>query len=326
MIVLTISTQKQAVILISAIFLASLSLCYSVYNQQLPTESIKKAMCDRVTILTASYTMSATTFVSNDSNWAGYIVASDLQNPQATVTGVSASWTVPRVVTSLQENEFSAVWIGIGGFFDQTLIQTGTEQDSIQGQAEYSVWYELLPQNSVTIDTIAVSPGDQISASIQLTNPNTNEWTIDIKDITTNQEYNNNFVYAASELSAEWIVERPEISIRRSQGTLANLANIGNVAITNCQATVGGKSGAISSFPTVESIMYSTVDRTSGAGATQLTAVSDLAGNGSSFAVETSPLAVPEMSFWASLTTIMGATTLVILMKKHIVFRKNFPS
>ncbi len=319
------STQMHTLAMIVIVFLASFSLCSLVYTQQLTNESLVKAPCSGVFRVTASHTISATPDISNDSNWAGYIVASDLQNPQATVTSVTASWTVPRVVTSLQD-EFSAIWIGIGGFFDQTLIQTGTEQDSIQGQAEYSVWYELLPQNSVTIDTISVSPGDQISASIQLVNSNTNEWMIDIKDTTTNQEYNNNFFYSASKLSAEWIVERPVISSRRSQGTLANLANIGNVALTNCQANIGGKSGTISSFPAAESVMYGTVDRTSGDGVTLLTAVSDLVGNGSSFAVETSPLAVPEMSFWASLTTIIGATTFVVLTRKHIVLRKKFAS
>lgn len=316
------SLQTQAVTLLVSILLVSLSLCHFICNHQWTNESIIKAPYDGALKTTTRYTTSAAPLVSNDSNWAGYVAASDLQNPQATVAGVSASWVVPRVVTSVQ-NEFSAIWIGIGGFFDQTLIQIGTEQDSIQGQSEYSAWYELLPQNSVTIDTITVSPGDQISASIQLVNSNTNEWTIDIKDITTNQEYNSNFFYAASKLSAEWIVERPEISTRRSQGTLANLADIGNVVLTGCQAIIGSKSGSISSFPVTESVMYSTVDRKSGAGVSQLAAVSDLTGNGSSFAVETSPLAVPEMSFWASLTIIMGATTFVALAKRHIQVRKG---
>ena len=33
-------------------------------------------------------------------NWAGYVAASDLQNPKPDVVGVSASWTVPTSQTS----------------------------------------------------------------------------------------------------------------------------------------------------------------------------------------------------------------------------------
>ena len=78
--------------------------------------------------------------VSSARNWAGYVVASDLQNPQSAVVGVSGSWTVPAV-TDIGIDAFSAIWIGIGGQFDRTLIQAGTEQDFVGGQAQYSVWY-----------------------------------------------------------------------------------------------------------------------------------------------------------------------------------------
>ncbi len=309
------STQTKAAILIISIFLASLSLLILSNGQQLTDESTDKSLHHRTATLTIAPAILDTPLVSNNTNWAGYVVASDLQNPQSTVTSVSASWTVPKVVTSFQD-EFSAIWIGIGGFFDNSLIQTGTEQDSIQGQSEYSAWLELLPQTSMTIDTITVSPGDQMSASIILVDPIIDEWTIDIRDLTTNQEYSNNFVYPSSQLSAEWIVERPEITSTQTRGTLANLANIGNVLLANCQAMIGSESGSIASFPTVESVMFSSVNSTSGSGVMQLAAVSDLSSNGSSFSVETSPLVVPEMSFWAGLGLITGTSLLVAINKR----------
>jgi hypothetical protein len=77
-------------------------------------------------------------------DWAGYSVASDLINPQPEVTSINASWTVPVINVSIGDS-FCATWIGVGGQFDDTLIQVGTEQDSIDGQATYSAWYELLP-------------------------------------------------------------------------------------------------------------------------------------------------------------------------------------
>jgi hypothetical protein len=81
--------------------------------------------CNNGGLLSVS-AVSASILSSNDTNWAGYAVVSDIQNPQANVTGVSASWAVPEVIVS-SEDKFSAVWIGIGGFFDNSLIQTGTE-------------------------------------------------------------------------------------------------------------------------------------------------------------------------------------------------------
>jgi hypothetical protein len=83
------------------------------------------------------------------SNWAGYVVATatDLHSAEPIVTAVSASWTVPTAEPA-SIDVYSAVWIGVGGEFDATLIQCGTRQDSIGGQPTYSAWYELLPGNS----------------------------------------------------------------------------------------------------------------------------------------------------------------------------------
>ncbi len=212
---------------------------------------------------------------------------------------------------------FSAVWIGIGGSFDTTLIQVGTEQDSIGGEGNYSAWYELLPQFSITIGD--VSPGDQINASIQLVNAGTNTWQINIQDLTLNQTFQNNFNYASSKLSAEWIVERPAIG--RRGVTLAALADVGLVTINNCVATVGAQSGAISNFPAIQSIMYDTVRSTTGV--TQLTAVPDLSADGLSFTVETSPTVIPERPGWALLPLTVGASFLGATLKKRSARNKG---
>ena len=139
---------------------ASIGLFFFRSENDLTIKSIVETASCTTTNLASGSSMLTSKLLSNDTNWAGYIVASDLQNPQASITSISASWTVPAVTISTQDT-FSAIWIGIGGFFDNTLIQAGTEQDSIQGQSEYSAWLELLPQNSFTIDTLSVSPGPQ---------------------------------------------------------------------------------------------------------------------------------------------------------------------
>ncbi len=188
--------------------------------------------------------------VSVARNWAGYIVASDLQNPQPVVIGVSGYWIVPTV-SDVGTDAFSAIWVGVGGQFDHTLIQTGTEQDFINGAPTYSAWYEILPADSITID-MAVSPGDQMNASIVLVDSNTDVWLVSLSDLTTRQSFQRNFTYSSSQLSAEWIIERPEVN-----GVLSELADFGNMTFTNCQADIDNKTGVITDFAYTQVIMDS---------------------------------------------------------------------
>jgi hypothetical protein len=205
------------------------------------------------------------------SNWSGYIVATNLNKPHPSVTEIEASWTVPAVSVSRRDS-FSAAWIGIGGEFDGSLIQTGTEQDSINGVGSYSAWYELLPNNEVTVDSLKVSPGDRITASISLSDPSTNTWLIEINDSVSGQ-YHRNVVYASSMLSAEWILERPTIN-----NVLRNLADFSELTFTGCKATVGSKVETISSLPHIEVTLYNKN--------TELASVSPPTSNGSSFTID----------------------------------------
>jgi hypothetical protein len=211
-------------------------------------------------------------------NWAGYVTVSGTQNPEPIVIGVSASWIVPSV-TSSQGATYSALWIGIGGFSnsDRTLIQIGTEQDCVWGRTYYSAWYELLPNYAVTIN-LNVGPGDQINASILLIDSSTNQWLISIADLRTGQQYQKYVIYTSSQLSAEWIVERPSVG-----GRIGNLADFGNVTFTNCQTILHATTGTISDFPNIAVAMYQNIIR--GSGVTQLAGVSDLSNDDSSFNV-----------------------------------------
>jgi hypothetical protein len=206
------------------------------------------------------------------SNWSGYIVASDLNNPQPKVTSINASWTVPTV-NGPTAGSYSATWIGVGGQFDDTLIQTGTEQNYLRGGQEYSAWYELLSSNSVTINSLIVSPGDSITASISLSDSATNTWSIEIHDVTSNQLFQNSFTYVSSMLSAEWIVEAPIVS-----NHARTLADFGAITFTSCTATIGGNTGTINSYPHIQVTMYNRLN-------TQLVSVSSLDSQGTSFTV-----------------------------------------
>jgi hypothetical protein len=136
-----------------------------------------------------------------------------------------------------------------------------------------------LPAPSLTISNITVSPGDKMQASIQLVNATSNQWwSINVTDTTADQSFQSTVNYTSSQLSAEWIVERPSVDYVTSQ-----LADFGTVTFTNCSASVGSVTGGISSFPWNALDMYSsTTPRSS---SVELADVSDLTPNGTGFTV-----------------------------------------
>jgi hypothetical protein len=204
--------------------------------------------------------------------WAGYVVASDLERPHEQVIGVNASWTVPRIGV-FSSDAFSSAWIGIGGQFDKTLIQAGTEHDSVNGQEYYSAWYELLPDNAVRITDMRVSAGDLITASITLVDSDTNQWAIRISDVTKGEGFYQTFIYNSSRLSAEWMVERPTVTDEVSM-----LANFGTLTFKDSYVKIGDNVGNIGSFPYSQVIMTNDLSL-------QLASVSPLSADGSSFNV-----------------------------------------
>ncbi|HKZ87803.1 MAG TPA: G1 family glutamic endopeptidase [Candidatus Bathyarchaeia archaeon] len=205
-------------------------------------------------------------------DWAGYAVSSNLIAPQPFVVGVKGSWTVPRVVASVDDS-YSSAWIGIGGQLDETLIQCGTEHDFTNGREQYLVWYELLPANAVTVNGIKISPGDNIKASIAFVNTSTNDWTLEIENLSNGQSFRRNFAYNSSKLSAEWVVERPTVN-----NQITDLADFGEITFTDAKATIADTVGTIRSFSNYEIIMNNRDNA-------QLTSVSNLNSDGSSFSV-----------------------------------------
>jgi hypothetical protein len=222
------------------------------------------------TFIRSLQTQSATSL-----NWAGYVVTSNLLFRQSSVKGVNASWIVPKVAVSVRDT-YSSAWIGIGGRSEETLIQVGTEHDSRNGQEWYSVWYEMLPNNSITISEVKVAPGDKIAASITLANSSANRWLIEIENLSTGQCYgctSQNFTYNSSRLTAEWIVERPKVN-----NLTSTLADFGNITFTGAIAQVGTTIGTITKFPNYELAMTNSQN-------INLVTLSSISEDGSSFTV-----------------------------------------
>jgi len=204
--------------------------------------------------------------------WSGYMVNLGGENASALVTGVSGSWTVPAV-SPTENNTFSSVWVGIGGYGEKTLIQAGTEQEFVDGQAYYLAWYEILPNYLTPIKSMLVQPGDTVTASISLVNDNMDTWLIEVNDVTSGGHFEKTVTYSSSRMSAEWIVERPNVN-----NVTSTLANFGNVTLTNCKATIADETGVIANFTHSQLIMVDPQD-------SPFIAVSPLDSLGSGFTV-----------------------------------------
>jgi hypothetical protein len=153
------------------------------------------------------------------SNWSGYNQGS-LEFGGKQFNSVSGQWKVPKAKPHAPgEAEYSSAWIGIGGgcvdldcqVTDATLIQAGTEMDvATDGTASYSAWWEIIPAPSTPID-MAISPGDRMSVSIAEVPAGSEMWTIDVKNLTSGDEFTTSTPYPSSYLTAEWIVETPVV-------------------------------------------------------------------------------------------------------------------
>ncbi len=150
---------------------------------------------------------------AESSNWSGEVTTG------ATYTAVGGDWVVPAVQPSVSDVA-SATWVGIDGFSNTSLIQTGTSQQIIGGTTQYFAWYEILP--AVSVAFASVSPGDAMEALI--TEQSLDVWNIAIEDVTANWEFSDDFDYSGPGTSAEWIEEAP--TINNSQATLADFGSV----------------------------------------------------------------------------------------------------
>jgi putative cell wall-binding protein len=184
--------------------------------------------------------------LQTSSNWSGEV------QQAVNLSSVSATWTVPSVVPS-STPKFTATWVGIGGFSDQSLIQTGSVEATATGLVGYAAWVELLPTQSLTVTLTStpggtaafqVAPGDVIEASVKSTGAT--QWDIVIEDATAGWTYNHTFAYSVAANSAEWITERPTVvTTTTHQTALLTLADYGSTRFSHLMtATGGGVAGA----------------------------------------------------------------------------------
>ena len=149
-------------------------------------------------------------------NWAGYATTNETDT--GLFTFVNASWTVPPIVGATKSTcpdgtvtWFDAsVWIGVDGFNNGYVEQTGTSSDCYYGAPQYYAWYELFPAPSYSMPSAdVVYPGDVMYAYVNYT-AKTSLFGIWIQDLTPGHEWSFSLTSAnpgATRDSAEWITE-----------------------------------------------------------------------------------------------------------------------
>ena len=155
---------------------------------------------------------------STSLNWAGYALAVT----PGTVNSVDGSWIVPEVSPS-KGATYVALWVGIDGYNDSTVEQTGILVESENGNVYYYAWYEFYPSSPVYAPPKdKVKPGDHISAEVIYLGKDKYKTTL--KDVTEGWTYSSRItaVSGAKDSNAEWIVERPS-----TVSGLTTLANFG---------------------------------------------------------------------------------------------------
>jgi Peptidase A4 family len=178
---------------------------------------------------------------AQSANWAGYVVS----KPGVRFRRVASTWVQPAASCSAGERQYSAYWVGIGGFHStaNALEQIGTQANcSSKGQAFYSAWYEVVPAPSVHIP-FAVRPGDKLSASVTVVGKsvkfylaNRTRGTVFTKQLHAKQ---------VDVTAADWIAEAPSSCDQGGCQTLP-LANFGSVSFDHARATsTAGHTGAI---------------------------------------------------------------------------------
>jgi hypothetical protein len=196
---------------------------------------------------------------NQSSNWFGYNQGS-LEKGGTLFSSITGDWTVPTATQhTAGQAEDSSDWIGIGGgcvdagctVGDNTLIQTGTEQDvDANGNTSYSAWWELVPAPSISITNMTISPGDHMHASLSEVVTGSNLWTITLQDVTRGETFTQTVPYSSTHLTAEWIEETP--LLLGTNAGFASLPNLSNPAFS--AATVNGQSAGLNAAEEIDLI------------------------------------------------------------------------
>jgi Peptidase A4 family len=158
-------------------------------------------------------------------NWAGYAAHG------STYTKVTGTWKEPVAKCPTKGRRLYAPWLGLDGYGDGTVEQTGVQTACKNGRAVDSGWYEMYPAAPVYYSN-SVSTGDTIKATVVFAGGHS--YSLTLQDVTKGWKHTVHKSLSASNASAEAIIEAP--------GGFPSLPN----GVTFSNVTVNGKT--LSSF------------------------------------------------------------------------------
>jgi hypothetical protein len=168
--------------------------------------------------------------IADSDNWSGYAAVA---KKNVALRYVTSTFTVPsvncaKVAIGSAGQTYAAEWVGLDGFNDSTVEQTGVDTfcDSASGPATSQAWYEMYPLDPVVFT--GVSAGDTIWVSVYF-DAGTNEYQLFLDDETTGSTMETDQPCPSGSTcdrtSAEVITEDPGDSVAGG----INLADFGTV-------------------------------------------------------------------------------------------------
>jgi len=188
------------------------------------------------------------------SNWGGLVMTD--APPYSEAWG---SWTVPDIQippNGTFPSYSCALWVGLGGYQnDDNLLQAGVLQAvGADGSGECFAWYEWYPAAPIMLSGIDVEAGQAVAVFIGQYDDGSGRGLIGMANLVTGVAIPmtivplpavdacgnavNPPVKAPSGLSAEWIVERPDMGCGGPEH-YAELADFGEVNFTHAAAVSG---------------------------------------------------------------------------------------
>ncbi|MCL2793692.1 MAG: G1 family endopeptidase [Microbacteriaceae bacterium] len=137
-------------------------------------------------------------------NWAGYA-------EQGAFNSASATWTVPTTLTT--KSGYASTWVGLDGYADSYLAQTGIEEDVVNKRVTYDAWWEVITPTSLAPEVVysgfSIKPGDSITGTVTRTGSSA---VMTLVDNTTGQSVSHTSAYTGPGASAEWIQEDTDVN------------------------------------------------------------------------------------------------------------------
>ncbi|HLY64606.1 MAG TPA: G1 family glutamic endopeptidase, partial [Chloroflexota bacterium] len=161
-------------------------------------------------------------------NWSGYVANN------AYYTGVTALMEAPRP-DLLQVLGTAFSWVGIGGTQSNDLIQAGIAEVNQGPFVSYAAWYEMLPAPPLLVP-VQVAAGSWVLVDIHQVG--FNRWQISVVNGTST--FVQQFTYASSHTSAEWILEAPAILHNQQVAGFLPLAGVAGANFAKMSAIANG--------------------------------------------------------------------------------------